>query len=260
MEDFMASIVLVSGAWLGGWCWQAVGRRLRDRGHDVYPITLTGLGERAHLASPSVSLETHIADIVNVLEYEDLHDVLLLGHSYGGTPVTGAADRAFARIAKVVYLDSAPIPADSAFLDAWPPEGRAHVERQVAEHGEGWRLPMPSWEELETVNGASLAGLDDAQRARMRARATSQPFATYTQPLRLSNPGRTPLPSVAIFNSFTIAQVRELQASGHPWGVTMSGPEWRFVELPTGHWPMFSIPEALADLLHGLATETRLPA
>ena len=256
----MTTFVLVPGAWLGGWCWQPVADQLRARGHHVYPVTLSGLGERVHLASPQVNLDTHIADIVNLLEYEDLHDVVLLGHSYGGTPVTGAAARAAERIAQVVYLDSAPIPADTAFLDAWPPEARAHVERKVAEHGDGWRLPMPSWEELETVNGASLAGLDDAQRAHMRSRATPQPFATYSQPLRLANPTHDPLPSVAILNSFTLAQVRELQANGHPWGLAMSGPHWSFVELPTGHWPMFSIPQALADLLHDLASAPPVPA
>ena len=75
----MTAYVMVRGAWLGGWCWQKVASRLRDEGHDVYPVTLTGLGERAHLASPEVDLETHISDVVNVIEFEDLHDVVLLG-------------------------------------------------------------------------------------------------------------------------------------------------------------------------------------
>jgi pimeloyl-ACP methyl ester carboxylesterase len=89
----MRAHVLVGGGWLGGWCWQKVARRLRENGHDAYPATLTGLGERVHLASPEVDLETHITDVVNLTELEDLNGVVLLGHSYGEMVVTGAADR-----------------------------------------------------------------------------------------------------------------------------------------------------------------------
>ena len=95
----MATYVLVGGAWLGSWCWQPIARRLRNRGHDAYPVTLTGLGERSHLASPEVNLDTHITDVVNLIEFEDLRDVFLLGHSYAGIVVTGAADRIPQRIA-----------------------------------------------------------------------------------------------------------------------------------------------------------------
>src|SRR3712207_1296724 len=105
----MTPYVLVGGAWLGGWCWQRVARRLREEGHDAYPATLTGLGERVHLASPEVVLETHITDVVNLVEFEDLHDVVLVGHSYGGLVVTGAADRLPERISELVYLDTAPL-------------------------------------------------------------------------------------------------------------------------------------------------------
>src|SRR5215203_2563285 len=104
----MATYVLVAGAWLGGWAWRETAAGLRARGHDVHPVTLTGLGDRAHLASPEVDQDTHIADLVAVLTTEDLHDVILVGHSYAGITVTGAADRVPDRIAKVVYLDSGP--------------------------------------------------------------------------------------------------------------------------------------------------------
>jgi pimeloyl-ACP methyl ester carboxylesterase len=86
----MTTYVLVGGGWLGGWCWQPVVRRLRENGHDAYPVTLTGLGERVHLASPQVDLDTHITDVANLVEFEDLRDIVLLGHSYGGIVVTGA--------------------------------------------------------------------------------------------------------------------------------------------------------------------------
>jgi pimeloyl-ACP methyl ester carboxylesterase len=231
----MAAYVLVGGAWLGGWCWQRVARRLRDNDHDAYPLTLTGLGEREHLASPQVDLDTHITDVVNLIDFEDLREVVLLGHSYAGIVVTGAADRIPDRIALLAYLDGGPVPSGLAYLDTQPTEVREYTERQVAEYGDGWRLPVPSWDELENINGASLAGLGEDQRKLMRSRAVAQPFGTYTQPLRLQNPAREELPKLLITNSFPLAQVHELIASGHSWFRELAGPEWRLLELPTGH-------------------------
>src|SRR4030088_1762028 len=106
----MANFVLVPGFWLGGWAWQRVAKPLRAAGHEVYPVTLTGLGERVHLASPQVDLDTHICDVVNVIEYEDLHEVVLVGHSGGGSVVTGVSDRIPERLSQLVYLDSGPLP------------------------------------------------------------------------------------------------------------------------------------------------------
>ena len=117
----LAAYVLVGGAWLGGWCWQPVARRLREAGHEAYPVTPTGLGERSHLSNPEVNLDTHITDVVNLIEFEDLRDVVLLGHSYAGIVVTGAADRVPERIAQLVYLDSGPAPDGVSFLDTQPP-------------------------------------------------------------------------------------------------------------------------------------------
>ena len=243
----MATYVLVGGAWLGGWCWQPIARRLREEGHDAYPLTLTGLGERVHLASPEVNLDTHITDVVNLIEFENLHDVVLLGHSYAALVVTGAADRIPERISQVVYLDAGPFPSGLAFIDTYPPEARTHVESQVEELGEGWRLPMPPTDEL--AQQASLEGLDDDQLRVMRSRAAAQPFGTYTQPLRLENPAREGLPKVGILCSFSLEQVQEMIASGNPLSQAFTGPNWHFVELPTGHWPMFSRPEDLAAAL-----------
>jgi pimeloyl-ACP methyl ester carboxylesterase len=244
----MTAFVLVPGAWLGGWAWRDVTPRLRAAGHEVYTPTLTGLGERRHLARPEVDLDTHIQDVVNVLEYEDLRDVVLVGHSYAGIVVTGVADRAPDRVATLVYLDSGPVPNGLAFLDINPPEARQQVERQVAEHGDGWRLPLPSWEGL-AATGASLEGVDDAWLRLFRARAVDQPFGTYTQPLRHVSPAREALPKRLISCSFPLDQVREMIAGGHPWFRELAGPEWQLLELPTGHWPMFSKPNELADLL-----------
>jgi pimeloyl-ACP methyl ester carboxylesterase len=245
----MATFVLVPGAWLGGWVWEPTARRLRQRGHDVHPVTLTGLGERARLGGPEVDLDTHVADVVNLVHDEGLHDVVLLGHSYAGIVVTGAADRIPERLAKVVYLESGPVPDGVAYLDMEDPKAKERDERQVASSGDGWRLAMPSWEELEQVNGASLEGLGDAERAWLRDNATDHPFGTYTQPLRLRNAAAAPLPKVLVSSSFPLQQVRQLIAGGHPWFAALAGPEWELLELRTGHWPMASRPGDLADLL-----------
>jgi pimeloyl-ACP methyl ester carboxylesterase len=249
----MTTYVLVGGAWLGGWCWQPIARRLRDEGHDAYPATLTGLGERTHLASPEVDLETHISDVVNLIEFEDLRDVVLLGHSYAGLVVTGAADRVPERISELVYLDTAPLPDGGALIEKFPPEARQRAERQVEELGDGWRFPMPPFEEL--ANMASLEGVDDDHLRLLRSRAVAQPFGTYTQPLRLTNPAREGLPKLGILCSFSLDQVRQMIASDNPLFRELAGPEWRFAELPTGHWPMFSRPDDLAELLLDLPSE-----
>jgi pimeloyl-ACP methyl ester carboxylesterase len=245
----MTTYVLVGGAWLGGWCWQKVARRMRDDGHDVYPVTLTGLGERMHLASPEVDLDTHLTDVVNLIEFEDLRDVVLLGHSYAGIVVTGVADRVPERLSLLAYLDAGPVPGDTTFLETQSPEVRELSERRVMEVGDGWRLPMPSWEDLGEVYGASLEGLGDEQLELMCSRAVAQPFGTYTQPLRIGKTPREALPKMLIACSFPLEQIRGMIADGHPWFRELAGPEWRLEELPTGHWPMFSRPEDLAELL-----------
>jgi pimeloyl-ACP methyl ester carboxylesterase len=256
----MATYVLVPGAWLGGWAWEPVTRRLQAQGHDVHPVTFTGLGERSHLASPEVDLDTYIADVVDLVESEDLHDVVLVGHSYGGHVVTAVADRIPDRISLLAFLDAGPSPDEAAFLDLQPPAARELIERLAEEAGEGWRIPLPTWEELEGVMGASLEGLGQEERDHMRARATAQPLRTWTQPVSLKNPAREGLPKLLIICSIPLVQVRQMIASGHPWFAALAGPEWSFLELPTGHWPMFSVPDSLASLLLDLAPARRDPA
>lgn len=251
----MATYVLVPGAWLGAWAWDRVAEQLRARGHAVYPMALTGLGERKHLARPDVGLETHIQDIVNQIEVADLRDVILVAHSYGGVPVTGAADRLVDRLASVVYVDTGPIPADTAFID-FEPEQRAATEQKVAEQGDGWLIPPISVEEL----AEAMPDETPERVAAIVARMTPQPFGTYTEPLRLSNPALATVPKVAVLNSFPESVVRELMAAGHPIGVMLSGPEWRFVELPTSHWPMFTRPDDLATVLDEIGATSGAPA
>ena len=239
---------------LAGWLVLAEDRpKAAGRGPRVYPVTLTGLGERVHVASPEVDLDTHITDVVNLIEFEDLHDVVLVGHSYGGLVVTGAADRIPERISCLVYLDTAPLPDGTILIETFPPEVRRYIEGQVEELGEGWRWPMPPEEEL--AGFGSLEGVDEDHLRLLYLRATPQPFGTYKGRLRLANPAREALPKLGIVCSFPLAQVREMIASGNPLFRGLAGPEWRFAELPTGHWPMFSRPDDLADLLLELPSE-----
>lgn len=237
--------------WLGGWAWRGVAEPLRAAGHTVYPVTLTGLGERVHLGGPQVNFDTHVADVVNLLRYEDLRGAMLVGHSYAGAVITAAADQAPERVARLVYVDTWPLPNGVAQADLNSPEGRQAQARQVATEGEGWRLPMPPWEELD--QGDELRGLGEAERRRMRERAVAQPYGTLTQPVRLTNPAREALPKTAIWCSLTLAQVQELIEAYPAVCSELTKPGWQALELPTGHWPMFSRPRDLADLLARLA-------
>ncbi len=148
----MANFVLVPGFWLGGWAWKAVTDVLRENGHAVYPVTLTGLGERVHLGNAQTNLDTHVADVVNLIEFEELDDVYLVGHSYGGVVITQVADKIPERLAKLIYVDSAPLPDGVATIEFQSPERLAAFENAVATHGDGWRLPLPSWNELDEGN------------------------------------------------------------------------------------------------------------
>ena len=246
----MAIFVLVPGAWLGGWAWRDVAARLRSREHDVYPITLTGLGERVHLARPEINLETHITDVVNTILWNDLDDVILAGHSYAGIVVTGVADRIPDRIEQLVYVDSAPLADGMAMTDLYPPDALTAMRQAVDEAGDGWRWPFPGFEKL--AEDASVAGLGNREQAMIATRATPQPWATYTQPLHLEHA----VDEAAPYRQVLIAcdDIRGLVAAGVPQIAALAAPPWHYLELETGHWPMFSAPVALAEMLDGLVT------
>jgi len=248
-------VVLVPGACLGGWCWREVAAELRGRRLDPYPVTLTGLGERVHLASPAVDLDTHVADVVNLLDFEDLDDAVLVGHSYAGAVITGVADRRPARIGLLVYLDTLPLPAGSAIVDLQTPEQRAQQRSAVARDGDGWRWPPPDRATLASGLFGSASGLGERELERLEGRATPQPYATFTSPLELAH-SLPPSPRVAIFCSHggpSLATVRALIAAGDPRVSALAGPDWELHELPSGHWPMFSAPAQLTDLLYAIA-------
>jgi pimeloyl-ACP methyl ester carboxylesterase len=236
--------------WLGGWAWREVAEPLRAAGHTVYPVTLTGLGERVHLSGPQVNLDTHIADVVNLLRYEDLHEVVLVGHSFAGTVIAGVADQVPERLARLVYVDTWPLPDGVAHMDT-DPRAREMQAQLAATQGDSAGMPMPSWEELD--QGNELAGLGEAERRLMRERAVAHPFGTLAQPVRLTNPARDALPKTAIWCSMTPAEVQEMVAAYPDMCSELAKPGWQVIELPTGHWPMFSRPRDLAELLGSLA-------
>ncbi|MDQ0746269.1 pimeloyl-ACP methyl ester carboxylesterase [Streptomyces africanus] len=223
----MTDFVLVAGAWLGAWAWDEVAAELRGAGHDVHPLTLSGLAEKQGVPA---GLETHVRDIVGEVERLGLRDVVLVGHSYAGVPVGQAAERIGDRLRRVVFVD-ANVPVDGeSFLSGWPSD---HVRQSIAEHDGFWPpLGAPDY---------AGQGLTDEQIARIVG-STPHPGATLTEPAVLTRPladlpatyvkclldGDEPMPAVA-----------ELLKSD----------SWELVELDTGHWPMFSQPQALARLL-----------
>jgi pimeloyl-ACP methyl ester carboxylesterase len=240
----MTTYVLVPGFWLGAWAWRPVAAGLRRHGHDVYPLSLTGLGERAHLARPETDLEVHVTDVVNLLTYEDLNDVVLVGHSYAGTVITAAADRAAGRVAQLVYVDSGPLPDGAAQADFTPPAERERNAALVASQGDGWRLPPPPWSDL----AAGVPDVDESIVALLRAHSADQPWATAIAPVHLTGAWEK-LPRLGVLSSFTVSQT-EAMAASMPLCRHMSGDAWRFEELPSWHWPMLSRPAELTEILH----------
>jgi pimeloyl-ACP methyl ester carboxylesterase len=244
----MAAIVLVPGYWLGAWAWEEVTGDLRAAGHDVYPVTLTGLADRAAEATPEADLGTHVADVVRVIEDNDRRDVVLVGHSGANMPVTGAADQIPERLQRIIYVDTGPMPDGMAAIDFYQPQAQLEMRELVAQEGDGWRIPVPPFD--PAADPVNLAGLTDEHLERMRTRGTPQPFRPVTQPLK--RPEVLPAtPRTLIISTFTPEQVQTLAGSGNPIFALMA--EMDIHHLPTGHWPMFSRPRELAALLDKIA-------
>jgi pimeloyl-ACP methyl ester carboxylesterase len=235
----MSTYILVPGLWLGAWAWHDVTAALRAGGHDVHPLTLTGVADRSHLLGPEIDLDTHIEDIVRLAEVEDLHDIVLVGHSYAGLPVSAAALRLRERIKTVVYVDAGAQPEGTSQWDSTPP-GEPIPDDAVA-------LDPREWD--PAADPQMLAGLDDRALDLLRTRGTPHPMASIKQGV---GPHATSadLPTVLIACGFPVEMVEEMMAAGHPWFVEMT--EARIIPLPTGHWPMLSEPKALSEILANL--------
>ena len=239
--------VLVHPAWFGGWCWLKVARSLRSAGHRVYTPTLTGLGDRSHLAGPDVGLSTHVDDVVNALVFEDLDGVVLVGSSSAGAVITGVADRVPERLRRVVYVDAF-VPADGeSVLELIPPERRAVMEGLVESEGEGWALPRfaePSWDRFLP---AAWSIADDADLRWILPRLRPTPFRHFSEALRLGDAG----------GDVRRAYVR-CRGWAHPGfdryaSHAAASPAWDLYELQSAHLPYVTSPGETTELLLELA-------
>ncbi|WP_229070539.1 alpha/beta fold hydrolase [Actinoplanes sp. DH11] len=218
----MTTYVLVAGFWLGGWAWDEVAAPLRAEGHDVHQVSLTAL--------PGTTVDDHIDQLTGLLR--ELDEVVLVGHSYAGLIVTAAADRVPERIARLVYVDTGPLPDGMS---------QADFDGEPVRDVDGM-LPVPA----EAPPAAE--GFDWAV---VRERGQAQPVGTATGAVHHRGAWRA-VPRTGILCSFSEAQLREM-AAAVPLFALMVGEGWSYAELKTGHWPMFSEPRALAALLSGPA-------
>jgi pimeloyl-ACP methyl ester carboxylesterase len=244
----MSTFVLVHPAWLGGWCWRKLVPLLRAGGHDVHTPTLTGLGDRAHLAHPGVDLATHVTDIVNTLVYGDLDDVILVGNSSGGMVITGVAEQVLERIAEIVYLDAF-VPEDGqSLLDLVPPDRRPAMEKLVATEGDGWLLPRfaaPPWDQFVPQ---SWEVTDPHDLAWMLPRLRPTPFGHFTMPLRRGNPAAERAPRTYV------RTVRWPHPGFDRYAETAEhAPGWRVRRLDASHLSYITSPEDTAAVLLDLA-------
>lgn len=238
MPDRPRDMILVHGAWHGGWCWSATARELTARGIRVHTPSLTGLGDRRHLFSPSVDLATHVSDVVNLIEADRLDGCVLVGHSYAGNVLAGVGDRLRDRVAHYVFLDAA-VPAPGSTRWGWSSLNPDQFESRLAQidgPGLGLGLPPPP--------ASAFAVTDPEQAADLEARLTPMPRGTYTDPIGLPNGGVEGLRGSYV-------------AASDPPYANMAGvvsrlrddPAWTFREIAAGHDMMITHPVELADLL-----------
>ncbi len=236
----MSTYVLVHGAWHGSWCWKRVREALQAMGHEVFTPTLTGVADRSHLLSPQVDLDTHITDVVNLIRWEELSDVVLCGHSYGGCVISGVADRMPDRIGALVYLDAFVLENGQSLHDVLPPPMRDAQIEQARQSGDGWRVP-PIPAEAFHVNSQDLDWVN--------WQCTMQPLATFQQRLTLTGAiakienltfilaaGWAPSPFQAFFD--------KAKAKG-----------WRTVAMECGHDVMLDLPEDLTRELLAVSAQ-----
>lgn len=232
------TFVLVHGAWHGAWCWRRVLPVLRQAGAEVHAVTLTGVGERAHLLTPAVDLHTHIQDVIGLIEAEELHNVVLVGHSYAGMVITGVADRLQASrpgaLARLVYLDASVPDPGTAWSTPHSAETRqARAEAARASGGLSFAPP-----------DAAVFGLDGADRDWVNRRQTPQPFALYDQPLQFDAARVSSLP-----RTFIDCTAPALPTIAPARLKVRQEPGWQVLEMKTGHDPMVSAPLELSRLL-----------
>jgi pimeloyl-ACP methyl ester carboxylesterase len=232
----MATFVVAHGAWSAGWAWKKMRPLMRAAGHELWTPSYTGLGERAHLAHAEVSLDTHIRDIVGVIEMENLNDVILIGHSYGGMVATGVADRARARVSQLVYLDAfAPVGGQAVF-DLIPPDVAGKMRAGAAASASGYGIPpnpMPSDTAPEDADWAAPRRLPQPVRAfetklTLSAELTLPRSYIYCKRVGIGD----------VFGQFAARAKRE---------------DWRSFEIDASHNPHITNPGALTEILNQIA-------
>ena len=233
--------VLVHGAWNGGWIWRPVAERLAARGHRVLTPTNTGLAERRHLLSRQVTIETFIDDITLLLEVEELADVVLVGHSFGGNTISGVADRMPERIRHLIYLDAMVLEGGQAPFDALPPDVVAQRRAAIAERGAGVALPAPPSGGLDVPPGAPIGDW-------FYSRLTPHPAGTYESPLRLKNSPGNGLPRSYVVCTDPPNAALEFSRR---WARGREG--WGWAEVATSHNAMVREPDLVARLLEDAA-------
>jgi pimeloyl-ACP methyl ester carboxylesterase len=225
----MANYVLCHGGWVGGWQWREVAALLRAAGHEVYTPTFTGLGERIHLADPEIDLDTYIQDILMVLKYEDLRNVILLGYSLSGPVITGVAEQAAERLGHLVYLDAYVLGDGESVADQLGEQIVAGIQQTAQMTGDGWRLPHNP---------------PDADRR------TDQSIKFIYNCVPVNNPAASKIPRTFIFCTQSAQDIGPLH---HPIALAAEKARvdnrWRYYELNTGHMPMWTTPQELANLL-----------
>lgn len=226
----MTAYVLVPGAFLGGWCWRRVADRLRAEGHDVYPVTLTGVGDRLHLMNPAVGFETHVSDVTAVIDYEGLEDVVLCGHSYAGLVITAVADARSSKVSALVYLDAIIGEHGKSMWDLIP--GDYHA---ILDPGEGDTSPAIS---------AEAFGVNETDRAWVDAKSTGHPVRSFKEPLNLGGAGQSVSKRVYIrAPAFPHATLER------DFAACEGDPAWKTHALEGGHHLMIDNPDGVAEIL-----------
>jgi len=231
----MATFLFVPGAWHGGWCWKKLTPHLRAAGHEVYAPSLTGLGERSHLLTPKIDLDTHVQDILRLLFFEDLREVVVVGHSYGGMLIPMAVEQSTDRIIHAVFLDAL-VPTPNHSLFDILPDLKIGMAKRANEVGDGWNVPP--------FEGNYFGITAEEDQKWVMARVTPHPIATFQQPAQFSG-----APHLIVPCTFTACQwVLKTYGAKPPQAEGM-----HYVELSTAHDAMITAPRELADILLDLS-------
>jgi pimeloyl-ACP methyl ester carboxylesterase len=230
------TFLVCHGAWSAGWAWKKMHPLMQAAGHRLVTPSYTGLGERAHLAHQGLDLESHIQDMLNVIQYEDLRDIVLVGHSYGGMVATGVADRARDKVAQMIYVDAF-VPGDGQSLFDLNESGRTPLQ-QAAKDGDGWRVPP-----MQTPPDTSAADVEW-----LAARRVQMPIKCFETKLKLQG-GPLTLPRSYVY----AMRVTPADTFGPFARMTKADPAWRYFEIDASHSPNVTAPEALMGLLEKIA-------